>query len=134
MRFVYIALILVSAALCGNAWRLCPGSPTDRVQVSTVSANPWPMLKGREVSCQIGGTTLAPISQRNARLDVYMGPTKVYSSFIGSAYTVPRGSTYNYSLSMTIPSFVPPGMYDIRVSAVDLDGNTVTCIELIANF
>ena len=131
-----LTLLFLTAALvrCDNPWRLCPGTPTDKVQVNSVTASPWPMMKGKQVSCRIVGLAMTPITQRNARLDVFTQSVKVYSSFAGPAYAAARGNTYDYSLVIDLPSFIPPGQFDIRISAVDPNGNSITCIELVAQF
>ena len=80
------------------------------------------------------GTTVKGISQRNGRMDVYTSGTKIFSTAVGGPNTIGPGQPYSWGFTYTIPSFIPPGNYDIWVSMMDTDFNTLSCVAVNLNF
>ena len=136
MRVLAVALIAlcVSSTLCQVPWKYCPGADGSKVNVQTCPIQPYPIVKGSPVKFAVQGTAQVAISQKNARMDVYTSGSKIFSTTVGSSYSTAAGSPYNYSFTYSIPSFVPPGSYDVWISMLDNSGNTITCVLVGMNF
>ena len=80
------------------------------------------------------GVAKTDIRQRNGRLDIYIGSTKIFSSAAGGEYSIDAKQQYNLSFGYNVPSFVPPGTYNVQVSMIDTSTNLVTCIQFDASF
>ena len=130
---VLLVCCLVSASLA-QTWKYCQGSDNSKIDVSQVIATPFPIVKGKPVKFELKGTAKVAISQKNARMDVYTSGQKIFSTTVGSTYSDPAGQPYDYSFSYTIPSFVPPGSYDIWISMLDNSGNAYVCVDIAQNF
>ena len=131
---VAILLVLTAAVICDNPWKLCPGADLTKIDVSKVTANPWPIQKAKPCKFEIFGTAKTNISQKNGRMDVYSAGTKMFSTAVGSSATATAGGNYYYTFTYTLPSFVPPGNYDVDFSMIGNDGSTLTCVVLELNF
>ena len=134
MTTILVILSLACASLAQVPWNYCPGSGSSQVTVTSTPINPWPIVKGKIVTFQVLGNANTSINQRNARMDIYTASTQIFSAVVGGTYSVSAGSPYNYKFTYTIPSFVPPGSYDCRISMLDQNGNPITCVELTMNF
>ena len=136
-KLVSIALCLIfsSAVVCGDIpYSLCPGTDGSMIALSHVGADPWPIVKGKSAAFLINGDAKVDINQKSARMDIYLGSSKIFSTAAGGINTTSAGKPYSYSFSYTIPSFVPPGTYDVRVNMVDGSGKAYTCVRLSMHF
>ena len=131
-----LVLIAIFAAVVFTQppWKYCQGSDGSKIQVTGTPITPYPIKKGSPVKFQVTGTANVAISQKNCRLDVYTEGSKIFSTAVGSSYSAAAGSAYNYGFSYSIPSFVPPGNYDIWISMIDTSSNTLVCVNLAMNF
>ena len=129
-----LLLILVATALCDNPWKLCAGADTTKITLSKATANPWPILKGKPCKFELIGKALTNISQKNGKMDVYTTGTKIFSTAVGGSASATAGGDYYYTFAYTLPSFVPPGNYDVNISMMGSDGSALTCIVLNLNF
>ena len=134
---VYLLVIVSVAAVVlagGPAYKTCPGSDTSKASVGSVDVNPYPIKKGSPMKFTAGITAKAAINLKGGRLDVYTSGSKIFSTAVGSGASLPAGQQTQWSFAYTIPSFVPPGNYDIWISFVDGAGSTVTCVLFNQNF
>ena|SRR3990167_311451 len=130
---VVAALLLVNSVVSQN-WSYCSGSSGSKINVSAFTASPWPIVKGKSAKFETKGTANINISQRNARMDVYTGGSKIFTTSVGNSYSVGSGGAYDYIFSYTIPSFVPPGAYTITITMVDNSGNDMVCMSVNQSF
>ena len=138
MNTLLITSILLFSIISVRAtpipWKLCPDTDNSMLEVTDVTVDPWPTVKGRPSFVEVKGVAKVDIRQTNGRLDVYMGDTRIFSSAIGGAYSVSRGQAYDYTFNYAIPSFVPPGSYEGRISYSSVDRGVFTCISLPEQF
>ena len=131
-----LLVLLYSAAVIAQtpAWKYCPGSDGSTINISGLQIQPFPIKKGSPMKFTANGTTVKGISQRNGRMDVYTSGTKIFSTAVGGPNTIGPGQPYSWGFTYTIPSFIPPGNYDIWVSMMDTDFNTLSCVAVNLNF
>ena len=136
MKLIFVVLVLLSVVSFASSysWKLCPGTDTSRIEVTEVNADPTPITKGRVTKFQTKGIAKQNISQAYIRIDVYKQETRIFSTTVGGSYAVNQGSKYEYTLPYTIPSFVPPGDYDGRISYVDNNSQVFTCVSVQLHF
>ena len=136
MKVIIITLVLLSVATSVSSypWKNCPGQDTSRLEVTDVTVDPVPIPKGKPCKFGVKGNAKDNLNQKNGRMDVYNAGTRFFSTAVGGSYSVSQGGLYDYSLSYTIPSFVPPGEYEVRFSFIDTNGQTFTCTSIIAQF
>ena len=136
MKIFIVTLVLLSVMCFSSSypWKLCPGSDASRIEVTDVDIDPTPIIKGRAAKFQTSGNAKQNIYQTNARLDVYQGSTRFFSTAVGGSYSVNQGGRYDYSFSYAIPSFVPPGYYEVRISYVDTSSQAFTCVSVQVRF
>ncbi len=134
MRVALLVLVLSAAVICDVPWSYCPNTGGDSVSVSSTPIVPYPIVKGKPVSFEIVGTAKKDIHQKNARMDVYEGSVKIFSTSVGGSYNTGSGQGYDYKFGYSIPSFVPPGDYVIHISSIDTSGNAFVCVQLSMHF
>ena len=131
---VTLLLILAAVVLCDNPWKLCAGTDTTKIDLSKASATPWPILKGKACKFELFGTAKTAIAQKNGKMDIYTGGTKIFSTAVGGSASATAGGAYYYTFTYTLPSFVPPGQYEANISMMGADGSALTCIVLNLSF
>ena len=130
---ILLAFCLIGSSLA-QTWKYCQGSDNSKIDVSQLVTTPFPIVKGKPVKFDMIGTSKVAINQKNARMDVYTSGTQIFSTTVGTSYSVAAGQPYDYSFSYTIPSFVPPGSYDILLTMLDTSGNPYVCVDIAQNF
>ena len=125
--------LLISSSLC-QTWTYCQGSDNSKIDISKLISTPYPIQKGKPANFEFIGTSKINVNQKNMRLDVWTSGQKIFTTTIGNAYTSAAGQPYDYKSSYTIPSFVPPGSYDIQFTMLDTSGNALVCVDVPQNF
>ena len=113
---------------------LCPNTDSSMIELKQVTMDPWPPIKGRSSVVEFKGTAKTDIHQTNGRIDAYLGGTRFFSTAIGGSYSTGRGQAYDYSFSYSIPSYVPPGNYETRISFISEDHTSYTCVVINLHF
>ena len=134
---VYLFVIASVAALAltqGPDWKYCSGFDGSKLSVSSTPVQPYPIKKGSPMKFTANGTAKVAINQKGGRMDVYTSGTKIFSTAVGAGASFSAGQAYSWSFTYTIPSFVPPGNYDIWISFIDTSGNPITCVFFNQNF
>ena len=136
MKLIVVTLILLSVVSLTSSfpWKPCPNTDSSRLEVTAVNIDPTPIIKGKAAKFQTIGNAKQNLSQKNGRLEVYQGGTRFFSTAVGGSYSVNQGGKYDYSFSYTIPSFVPPGDYEVRLSYVDTNSQAFTCVSVLVHF
>ena len=134
MKLLILVLTVTSICTAAMPWSLCRGTDQSRLEVKTADSDPYPIQRGRLATFSMTGVAKTDIRQRNGRLDIYLGSTKIFSSAAAGEYSVDAKQQYNYSFGYNVPSFVPPGTYNVQVSMIDISTNLITCIQLDASF
>ena len=138
MKVIVTTLVLLSLASsvlsASYPWKYCPGQDQSRIDITDVVINPAPIIKGKPAKFEVLGNAKQDLAQKNGRVDVYSGGTRFFSTAVGGVYSVSQGGKYDYAFSYTIPSFVPPGDYEVRISYADSSAQTFACVSVDAHF
>ena len=87
---------------------------------------PAPAVKGSDVALKLAGIVSAQMEVTNVHVHVDWNGATLYDEDHAqdNMYT----SSYNYSLSWSIPSYAPSGAYDIHLTGTGPQGKEI-CIE-----
>ncbi|XP_068650344.1 uncharacterized protein [Aristolochia californica] len=132
------AFLLLSLLLVLLPWaqatrvQYCDHNPDYEVEVTGVDISPEPVIRGKPATFSVSATTDKPISQGKVTIDVYFFGIRIHEEIHKlceeTSCPIPAGN-FVLSHSQSLPGYTPPGNYMLKMTIVDPDGHTLTCIS-----
>jgi len=109
------------------------GSSTDLLNITRLTSSVWPPVLGQPLTVSGSGSLLADVDAGTFETKVsYLGlPLIEKKGDLGSLTTLPiKAGSPSITQTITLPSSLPPGDYNIQAAAVDEAGNSIGCVGL----
>jgi len=140
MRVVLACLLLAvvaSATPTPVPYTNC-GSASDLLTIQSVLADPFPPVKGQDLTVSVVAQLASAVQEGNYTIAVNFLGIPIFSKSgdicsLDKSHPCPFAQgPYNLSKSVNLPSFVPSGSYDIQITAVSTAPTQaeMTCVKL----
>jgi len=127
---------VISCALCQQpSYKYCPGTDGSNITWTNLLVTPYPIPKGKPVKIEFVGNANVQINQKYLTLNVFQNGSQIFTTNVGGTYIAAAGSTYDYTFTYSIPSFIPPGTYDLQFNVASSTGaGNYACLDTMASF
>lgn len=139
MKFysLFTSLYAVAVTFTPSPLRSC-GTSADSLQLKSLEIQPYPILKGQNVTVIAGGNLSRPIIEGStARIIVKAGFIPLYSNNINVCESAAKegfpcpivAGDQKISISQSLPDIVPAGRFDLRVVITNADKTQIACFQ-----
>jgi len=135
----FVILLLVAAA-SAHDFHVCPQAPTD-LNATKVVLSPEPPVKGSTINIDLFAFVDEQMRTGSQfMINVFFNGVQIFTdteNIKSSQAKLPVGpcappaaSCFEFKYGVLIPDIAPPGPYEVQLSFIDQDGNTLTCVAI----
>jgi len=138
MKLICLTILLLVAAVSAQTsipFTDCSGG-TSHAKVSTITANPYPPVKGQDITIAVTGALDEEITASQYTINVtYLGINLLTKTGdlcqLSPSFQCPHAAgPISVSDTLNIPSIAPSGTYDINIGANDQNGQVLLCVQV----
>jgi hypothetical protein len=134
MRLVIISVIVAIIAVVAAVpvkFQLCQDNPP--FTITEIDVTPGPVVKpGETITAKISGQSKVVVNGGTLVSDISLDGTQLLETKfniceIGTGCPIKQGD-YHVNVVQQVPSIAPPGDYNSKNQAFDLNGNRLSCV------
>jgi hypothetical protein len=134
MKLLIAAVLLVVVSAVPVPYKNC-GRPGDLIQISSVSSDKWPPVRGQPLTVSVWAQVTRQINDGDYEAIIKFNGFQILDkkgklSDIKNISLPIAAGRYNQNVTVTVPSWIPAGQVDAHLTVFDTSGTECLCLDI----
>jgi hypothetical protein len=134
MKLLIVTIVVALASAVPVPYKNC-GKPSDIIQITSVSADKWPPVRGQPMTLSAWANVGRAINDADYEAVIKFNGFQILDkkgklSDLKNISLPIRPGAYSQNLTITVPSWIPAGQVDAHVTLFDTTGAECVCMDI----